>query len=228
MTAKERGAAASGPSLGECASVLDATQLAFYKKLSTRLVVVTIINVVVILALGLALVYMVNQAIHGKREYFAVDSATGRMIPMPPLGTPYISEGALLARINECVTKVNTYNYVDWQTRLQDAKQECFTEDGWNQYAAAINRAGTIKLVREGRQVVSANTTGAAVINKQGDRAGKYSWEVQVPMQVTYQGGQAGRNLVSSKQLVTLLIERVPTWQNSSGVGISSYIAEEQ
>ena len=227
MTVKDAHAREGGPSTGEYLGVLNATNLAFYKKLSTRLLVAVLGMLVVVFALALALVYMVNQAIHGKREYFAVDSATGRMIPMPPLGTPYVSEGALLARVSECVTQVNSYNYVDWQTRLQAAKQECFTEDGWNTFAEAINRAGSVRLVREGKQIVSANTTGAAVIVKQGDRSGIYSWEVQVPIQVTYQGGQAGRNVVASKQLVTLLLQRVPTWQNGSGVGIASYIAEE-
>ncbi len=228
MTGKDANANGRGPYPGEYLGVLNATNLAFYKKLSTRLLVALLIMTALVFALALALVFMVNQAIHGKREYFAVDSATGRMIPMPPLGTPYVSEGALLAQVSECVTQVNSYNFVDWQSQLQKAKQECFTEDGWNTFADAMNRSGTVRLVREGKQIVSANTTGAAVIVKQGERRGIYSWEVQVPIQVTYQGGQAGRNVQASKQMVTLLVQRVPTWQIGSGIGISSYIGEER
>ena len=228
MTGKDSQANGGAPYLGEYLGVLNATNLAFYKKLSSRLLVAMLAMLVLVFTLALALVYMVNQAVHGKREYFAVDSATGRMIPMPPLGTPYVSEGALLARVSECVTQVNSYNYVDWQTRLQEAKQNCFTDDGWNTFAEAMNRSGTVRLVREGKQIVSANTTGAAVIVKHGERRGIYSWEIQVPIQVTYQGGQAGRNVQASKQLVTLLVQRVPTWQIGSGIGISSYIGEER
>lgn len=216
----------SAPSAGEFLSVVNAQDLAFYKKNFTRAITLLLISLGVILVLGFALVFAVNQAIHGKREYFAIDIKSGRLTPMPPLDRPNVTSGALLSLVNECVMRANTYNYVEFRGQFEQMR-DCFTEDGYGQFADAINRAGSVKIAREGRLLVSANTTGAPVITKQGKRRGVYSWEVQVPLLVTFQGGQAGKKIISSKQLVTVLMQQVPVWQNERGVGIASYLAEE-
>ena len=214
------------PTPGEFLSVVNAQSLAFYKKNFVRVVTLLLIALIVILAQGVALVFTVNQAIHGKREYFAIDTKTGRLTPMPPLDRPNVSNGALLSMVNECVMRANTYNYVEFRGQFERMR-DCFTEDGYDQFAAAVNRSGSVKIAREGRLLVSANTTGAPVITKQGERMGVYSWEVQVPLLVTFQGGQAGKNVITSKQLVTVLMQQMPVWQNERGVGIASYLAEE-
>lgn len=224
--AVQSGGSGAVPTPGEFLSVANAQNLAFYKKNFARAITLLIMALLVILALGASLVFTVNQAIHGKREYFAIDTKTGRLTPMPPLDRPNVSNGALLSIVNECVMRANTYNYVEFRGQFERMR-DCFTEDGYGQFADAVNRSGSVKIAREGRLLVSANTTGAPVITKQGERMGVYSWEVQVPLLVTFQGGQAGKNVISSKQVVTVLMQQVPVWQNERGVGIASYLAED-
>jgi len=200
------------------------TQLGFYKTYFGRLIWIIVGLLLVVAALASGLVYMGNLLAHGKRDYFTVDSH-GRMTKIQPISQPLVTQGQLLERFNVCVSSANNYNFVDYQKQLTQA-QECFTEDGWNQFATALNKSGTLKTVREQRLIVSAHATGAPVISQKGLRKGVYTWDVQIPIQITYQGGQAGRNVVSRNQLVTARLER--TNENEYAVGIAQYVVEEK
>ncbi|PNV26509.1 hypothetical protein xavtCFBP7764_23315 [Xanthomonas citri] len=198
--------------------------LSFYKTHFGRLIWVIVGLLLVIAALASSLVYQGQLLAQGKREYFTVDGH-GRITKIQSVSQPLVTQGQLLERFNVCVSQANNYNFVDFQKQLTQA-QECFTEAGWNQFATALNKSGTLKTVREQRLIVSSHATGAPVISQKGLRSGVYTWEVQVPIQVTYQGGQAGRNVVSRNQLVTARLER--TNENEYAVGISQYVVEEK
>lgn len=215
------------PTVGEQEYLANLGQLGFYKHYFGKLLWALIIAFAIIACLGAGMVYLSHQAVHGSREYFAVDSKTGRLTPMAPLGAPYISDGALLGWFRDCVVQSNTYNFVEFREQFTRAAT-CFTDDGWAGYADALSKAGSVKLVREGRLIATGNSDGAPVITNKGVRNGTYTWQIEMPISVTFQGGQGGRSVTNQRQLVTALVQRVPTWQKENGVGIAQYVAKER
>lgn len=229
MAANGAGAGpASKPTVGEQEYLANLGQLGFYKHYFGKLLWALIIITLVACCLAAGMVYLAQQAVHGKREYFAVDPETGRLTPMIPLNEPYISDGALLGWFRDCVVQANTYNFVEYREQFTRAAQACFTDDGWSGYAEALSRSGAVKLVREGRLIASGNSTGAPVITRKGERGGKHTWMIEMPLAVTYQGGQSGRNVNTQRLIVTAVVERVPTYQRKNGVGIAQYVAKEE
>ena len=74
--------------------------------------------------------------------------------------------------------------------------------------------------------VVSAVLTGAPVItNKYVSPAGRYTWEVQMPILVTY---QSANDRINQNFLVILEIRRISTLDNVYGVGISKFVARQR
>lgn len=205
--------------------VLSLARLAFYKKYFGHLIWAVIIAIAVIGILVAAFVVVKNQRV--EREYFAVDSQTGRLVPMVPLSEPYISRPALLTWVQECVTGANTYDFVNYQRQFQQNSQ-CFTADGWQQFMTAVERAGTLETVKSQRLVAGAVANGAPVITREGLRKGTYTWEIEFPITVTYQGGQSGRTTISQRLLVTLMVSRVPTFEKKEAVGIAQYVGQEK
>lgn len=205
--------------------VLDLTKLAFYKKYFGKLLTALIVSVIVIGILVAGFIIVKSQKV--EREYFGIDSQSGRMVPLVPLGDPYLAQGALLTWFVECVTSTNTYDFVNYQKQFQKNSQ-CFTGHGWDEFNSAVARAGTLESVKTQRLVASSVANGAPVITREGLRGGVYSWEIEMPVMATFQGGQAGRSLVTQKLLVTAVVSRVPTYESRNGVGIDHYVAQEK
>lgn len=204
--------------------VLDLTKLQFYKKYFGKILTALIMALVTIVVLMIAFVFVKTQRV--EREYFAVDSATGRMIPLVPLGEPYLDQGALLNWFKQCVHSTNTYDFVNYQGQFQNNSQ-CFTKEGWAEFTAAVTRAGTLELVKTQR-LVGSSSSGAAVITREGIRRGVYSWEIEMPLTVVFEGGQGGRQRIVQRLLVTAVVSRVPTFERREGVGIAHYVAQEK
>lgn len=209
----------------ETDSVLDLSRLTFYKHYFGKLLTALVVALVVIGILVAGFIIVKTQRV--EREYFAIDSQSGRLTPIVPLGDPYLSHGALLTWLVECVTSTNTYDFVNYQRQFQ-ANSQCYTLRGWEEFNAAIARAGTLDNVKSQRLVASAVANGAPVITREGIRRGAYSWEVELPVTVTFQGGQAGRTLVTQRLLLTVVVSRVSTTESKNGVGIDQYVAQEK
>lgn len=213
--------------LRTAAAALDAAQLAkasFYKRWFGRLIL-AIYGLTGVVALSmLSSSYMAYQLAHGKRDYFAVDPK-GRLTAMQPVSDPVLSQGALLERVKVCVSMINDYNFVDYQKRLTEA-QECFTDDGWNQFATALMASGRVAMIRDRRLIGSSIATGPAVIVNRGLRKGVYTWIVEMPVQLTFQGGPDGKARSTENKKLTITLVR--TNETNSSVGFSSYVEEDK
>lgn len=205
--------------------VLNLSRLEFYKKYFGKVLTAVIIALGVIGVLVTGFIIVKTQRV--EREYFGLDSQRGTMVAMVPLGEPYLAQGALLNWFTECVNSTNTYDFVNYQKQFQQNSQ-CFTKQGWDEFTAAVARAGTLDNVKTQRLVGSSVANGAPVITREGIRGGAYSWEIELPVMVTFQGGQGGRSLVTQRLLVTGVVSRVPTFESKYGVGIAHYVAQEK
>lgn len=205
--------------------VLNVSQLQFYKRHFGALILTLLVSLIVIALLVGAFVVVKTQDV--RREYFAVDTETGRLTPIVALTQPYVSTAALLTWVVECVTSANNYDFVHFRDQFQ-RNRACFTSAGWDQFMAAVDRSKTLETVKTQRLVASAAANSAPVIVNEGIRRGAYTWQIEVPITVNYQGGQAGRAVFTQRLLVTVLISRIPTYESKHGIGIAQYIAQEK
>ncbi|TAL63645.1 MAG: type IV secretion protein IcmL [Burkholderiaceae bacterium] len=205
--------------------LLDLTKQAFYKRhfgsVLVALMVLAISNVVL---MG-GFVWVKNQRV--EREYFAVEQGTGRLIRMPSMAEPHLVGANLLTWVQTCITQANTYDFVNYQAQFMKNK-DCFTTEGWSQFQSAMERAGTLDVVKNQRLVATSVANGAPVILQEGLFNGAYAWQIQIPITVTYQGGQGGRSMVNQQLMVKALVTNVAPYISKEGVGIAQYIATER
>ncbi|CAJ4322448.1 Macrophage killing protein with similarity to conjugation protein [Burkholderia pseudomallei] len=204
--------------------VLDLKMLAFYEKWFPVLIYTILAAVVAVAVLTAGFIVVKSQKV--EREYFGTDGK-GHLIPMVPLGEPYLDDGALLTWAQKCVTQANNFDFVHYREQLQ-ASSVCFSDDGWQSFQVALAKSGNLDMVKSKNLISSGVVTRAPVVTKNGRRNGQYLWQVQMPLLVTYQGGQNGQAQLTQRLLVTLTIGRVPTYINENGVGIEQYISEER
>ena len=191
----------------------------FYRDGYRSLLRLSLLQGVVILAL-LGAMYFVIQIHQPENRYFAT-TEDGRLVPMVPLNEPNLSQPALMSWVAQAATEVMTFGFNDYRRRLQESSRN-FTRRGWESFTGALQRSRIIEMVEARQQVVTAAPQGAPIVVSEGLVAGRYQWEVQLPLVLTYQAGAQTR---TDKLLVTIIIVRVPRLESPNGVGIEQWVA---
>lgn len=192
----------------------------FYRDGYRSILRIAVIEAMIILALVGAM-YFVIEVHQPENRYFAT-TEDGRLVPMTPLSEPNLSVPALMSWSAQAATEVMTFGFNDYKRRLQEASRN-FTRSGWASFTTALEKSRIIEMVEANQQVVSAAPSSAPVLISEGLSKGRYQWQVQVPLVITY---QAGASVRSDNLLVTLLIVRVPKLESSNGVGIEQWLAQ--
>ena len=155
----------------------------FYKDSFTRVLFVLLLSVALNFGLVSTLLYHVTNP--PKPKYFAT-SVNGRLTPLTALDMPNQSDSAVLQWANEAAIAAYTYNFVNYNNELRGAARY-FTRTGWGQFLAALKSSGSLETVKQKKLIVSAVATQAPIILKKGPLNGRYSWRIQMPINVTYQ-----------------------------------------
>lgn len=219
--ASSRGGQAAGKAAQENIGNLGAVVIRneFYRDGYRSILKLAVFQSMIILALILAMFFViyVNQP---ENRYFAT-TEDGRLIPLTALNEPNLSNPALMSWVAQSATEVMTFGFNDYRRRLQEASRN-FTRPGWESFTQALQRSRIIEMVESNQQVVTAAPAGAPVLKSEGLIAGRYQWQVQLPMILSYQAGSKTR---SDNILVTLVVVRVPRLENPNGVGIEQWLA---
>ena len=193
----------------------------FYKD-SYRLVTIALIASVIILCmLVTTIIYMIN---HPPAPRYFASTNDGRIMQIVPLDQPNLTQSQLLQWANTAAIAAYTYSFSNWRRQLQ-ALAEYFTPEGWQQFMTALNASNNLDAVKTKKLIVSATTTGPAVLEKEGLFKGRYTWKVHIPLLVTYQG--ANNQFTQQSLMITMIITRLPTLTSVRGVGVTQLIASE-
>lgn len=198
------------------------TRNEFYRDGFRKMINLAIFEAIIIVGLILTLIVYINNS-KAQDRYFAT-TADGRIMQLVPLDRPNLSEAALMSWVSQAATDVMTFGYHDHIKQLQSASKY-FTKTGWDSFTSALQRARIVESVQTLQQVVTAVPRSAPVLLRHGVVGGRYRWEVQLPIAVTYKGATQGR---TDNLLLTLLIERVSALENPDGVGIDQWIAQQR
>ena len=191
----------------------------FYRDGYRSLLRLSLLQGLVILGL-LGGMYFVIQVHQPENRYFAT-TEDGRLVPMVALNEPNLSTPALMSWVAQAATEVMTFGFNDYRRRLQESSRN-YTRRGWESFTGALQRSRIIEMVEANQQVVTAAPQGAPIVVSEGLVAGRYQWEVQLPLVLTYQSGARTR---TDKLLVTIVVVRVPRLESPNGVGIEQWVA---
>ena len=150
-------------------------------------------------------------------RYFAA-KADGGILPLVPVSSPFLTDGQITNFAVEAVTRALTMDFANWRSDLSGASAYFERPDGWNNFLDAIEDSGMLSYVREHRLVSTVVATGAVIVSAGLDERKRYSWVVQIPLNVTYESASE----ISRDSLVAeMSISRLPTWEAPEAVGIT-------
>ena len=152
---------------------------------------------------------------------FIVAYPDGRLIQVQPLSEAVRSNPQIVAFASNAVATVNSFDFVNFQTQLQNAAQY-FTFSGWASFKQQLEASGNLDYVSNNRLVSTATPAQVPQIVEQAEINGRYTWKVRVPIIIAYSGPNVERNV---SQVVTMLIQRAPFSEVPNGVGIVQYVA---
>ncbi|OGT31792.1 MAG: type IV secretion protein DotI [Gammaproteobacteria bacterium RIFCSPHIGHO2_12_FULL_35_23] len=193
----------------------------FYRDSYRSVVMILFIAIIIIAVMAWIIVY--QQTHKPAPKYFATTSA-GQLIPMVPLDQPNLSDSAVLQWVSTAVTSLYTYDFLNFRSTFQ-ANSQYFTTDGWRAFLSSLEQSRNLEAVQDKKLTVQAVPAGAPIILSENNINGIYTWQVQLPILVTYQSlsEEFNQNL-----LVTIVIQRLSTLDSEYGIGIAQLVVQQQ
>ena len=192
---------------------------AFYRDGYRFLLRVSLIQAGVIVFLIAAIIGLV-MTIKPHAVYFATTS-DGRIINIVPLNEPYLSQAQVIAWTTASAQNVMRFGYYDYRDRLQQSQSNYFTPTGWTSFNQALKEANFIDAIQAHKLVVSMDVNGAPEIRNTVVHNGVYTWYVQFPVTIRFDGDQPPQPINTTLQLQ---IVRVSTLQNPDGISIEQWV----
>ncbi len=136
--------------------------------------------------------------------------------------TAVIPQANLIDFSQKAAVVTFTYNYQNYKQNLQ-AMQSYFTKVGWDSFNKALTASNNLDVVQKEKLSVSATLNGQAEVTQHQQTAIGQTWQVNVPIIVTYQNDK--KQTVQQDLTVKLSIATVNTNENANGIGITQFIA---
>lgn len=155
-----------------------------------------------------------------EQKYF-IDTVSGSDIEVFPLSEPNVTSTSIIKWVTQAATSAYTLDFYQYQENI-DALREYFTIDGYENYVQSLQASNSLNKIIEEKLVVTAVATDTAVILQEGEMAGVYTWRIQVPLLLNYQG--ASTTGTKKTIAVGLLVTRVPTNEAPKGIGIAQIV----
>jgi len=192
---------------------------AFYRDGYRLLLKISIIQGVAIVLLISTILTMVL-SIDMRYIYFATTS-DGRIINIVPLNDSFRTRAAVIAWAAGKTQEVMRFGYNDFRQRLQTSSVN-FTASGWQSFTKAMKEARILEAVEARKLTVSMDIDAAPEVKKEGEIDGVYTWYLQIPIAIKFDGNEA---LQPMRANLMLQVVRVSTLQNPEGISIEQWIA---
>ena len=171
----------------------------FYRDNFRRMVTICLLSLIANAILAASLVFSIKH--HQKPIYFA-SSTQGQLVNMKPLNQPILSDTAVKSWISRSLPSVFDMDFVNYQRNMNNSRK-FFTDYGWENFLTAFNPV--LEKIKTDQLVTSATVTDVPYIVSKGIKDGIYTWEVQVPLIISYQ--KAGKETISH-QVWLVMVQR--------------------
>lgn len=180
--------------------------------------ILTILLGLGLIAAFLGIMYLFNLAANPAPAYFKA-TEQGSLITEAPLENANMETNVLLNWVTEGMMLSNTFNFINYQNILDNAKVY-FTKEGYDSYTNALTNVKIVDRVIQKKLVLHAVPSDAPQVLLEKPFAGRYMWKVRVPMNFSY---QSVTESYFDAMDVTLIVMRVPTTESENGVLILKY-----
>jgi intracellular multiplication protein IcmL len=194
---------------------------AYYRDGYRILLRVSLVQAAVILLLLVSITVMAI-SMKPRIVYFATTS-DGRIINIVPLNEPYRTNAEIAAWTVDTARNVMRFGYNDYRERLQQVSEK-FTAGGWDSFNKALKEANFIDAIQARKLVVMLDPNAAPEIQNEGERNGVYTWYVQFPVTIKFDGDQPPQAM---SRMLRLQIVRVSTLQNPDGISIEQWVLSD-
>lgn len=181
------------------------------------------LSLLILFVLGLLLlsiyITIVLRPLKSPPPMFFKAGENGELIQEAPLNQPNVSNNILLNWVTESMMISNTFNFVNYATKIEAAR-EYFTPEGYESFTKALQDTRLLQTVISNKFVLRAMPTAAPQIVKEGELANRYLWKIKLPMMFQYKN--IGTGLFDSADL-NVLVVRVPTTVSANGLKILRY-----
>ncbi len=154
--------------------------------------------------------------------YFAT-RVDGGVLPLVPLSTPFLTDGQVTNFAVEAVTHAMTIDFANWRNDLLSASKYFEQPDGWNNFLDAMETSGMLNYIRDHRLVSTVVASGAVITSSGLSKSKNYTWEVQIPLVITY---ESASEISRDSLLAELVVSRLPTWEAPDAVGVSRIVVK--
>ena len=156
-------------------------------------------------------------------QYFATN-AQYQIIKWHPLSDPVVDDNYVLQWVTTAVRQSFSLDFIDWRKQLQSASIN-FTPSGWHWFLTAFKQSGDLDTLVKLNMVSDAVVTGSPVIQKKAVLNGRFVWEIEMPMMITYTSVQ---KTIRQPLKITLLVERVSVVDSPYRIAINQFLPEVQ
>jgi intracellular multiplication protein IcmL len=139
-----------------------------------------------------------------------------------PLSLPVKSINDIVAWTTMVAVQLFTIDFFQVDAQLNQMKPY-FTNDGWEALQAALKGSGWMASVVGKKLSVTSVLNGAPTILKHGVLNGAYSWVINFPLLVSYEGASESR---VERRVFTLTVRRISADFSSgqAGIAIDSFV----
>ena len=148
-------------------------------------------------------------------------TSEGAQARLVALAMPDISQQTLFDWSAEAATQIMTFGFNDYETRLTNTRAR-FTTKGWESFREVMLNSLFFKTVLEQQQIVTSVPRQPPTMFFEGLTGSVYNWIVEIPLLVTVRSGSLNRTLNLTVRLVVI---RVPTAENPTGMAIDRWIS---
>lgn len=191
----------------------------FYRDNFRRMVWILLVSILLNVGLIVVLLFMTT---HRPQPVYFATSNDGRLVRLQPRTDPVMNNTAVLSWVSRSVPAIYRLDFLNYRSQL-NAVRKYFTPYGWKQFVNAF--APTIERIKKQHLVASAAPAGVPVIMREGIVNGVFSWQVQIPLVVSFQKGSTEQ---VQHVVWTLILQRVNNTQSDQLLGISQVVQTVQ
>ncbi len=190
----------------------------FYRDNYRRVIAILIIFLMANVLLVIGLVYV---ALRPQQTNYYATMNDGSVMQMYPLSEPNLPQSAILEWGNQAAIAAYTLDFRNYVKQFT-AVRPYFSDEGWEAFRAGVKK-NVIPKLTENQLRATAVARQPPILLEQGSLNGRYTWRVEIPMLVSYQG--ASGEPQKQNMSVRMTIVRMKEYMNPRGIGIVQFYA---
>lgn len=186
-----------------------------FRRMSLMLLLSLIMNFILIITL------LISHNKVQKPIYFA-SGMNGTLKKLTPIGDAVYNDNQIIDWVTKVVPSIMKLDFVNYKTQLL-ANKKYFTTVGWTNFNEAFKTQ--VNQVVSKRLLTNAFIPSTPAITGQLLWNGVYSWYVEVPVRVTFEGQDGSSTM--NQYVWKILVQRVDNRTNPELLGIRQIIVQK-